>query len=140
MRGWLSTSRPMCRGDAWVRAASVLRCSRRPAVPMAGSSAHLTRGPLKLFLRVLLDVFDRVLDGPDLLRVFVGDVDLESLFECKDEFDQTEGVGAEVVDERRLWLDVLLVDVELLFDDALDLARNVLGHTCASHEWNREPV
>jgi hypothetical protein len=74
---------------------------------------------------VLLDVVDRVLHGADLLGVLVRDVDLEGLLEGEDELDQTERIGAEVVDEVRLGLDVLLVDVQLLLDDALDLARDV---------------
>ena len=74
---------------------------------------------------VLLDVVDGVLDGADLLRVLVRDVDLEGLFEREDQLDQTERICPEVVDERGLGLDVLLVDVELLLDDALDLGRDV---------------
>ena len=83
---------------------------------------------LGLLFGVLFDVVDRVLDGADLLRVLVGNVDLEGFLECEDELDETKRVGAEVLDERRLRLDVLLFDVELLLDDALDLAGDVLGH------------
>src|SRR5438105_2500429 len=86
---------------------------------------------LSLFLGVLLDVVNRVLDGADLLRVLVRDVDLEGLFEREHELDQSERVRAKVFDERRLRLDVLLLDVELLLDDALDLARDVLSHICS---------
>jgi hypothetical protein len=78
-----------------------------------------------LLLSVLLDVVDRVLNGADLLGVLVRDVDLEGLLEGQDQLDQAERVGAEVVDEARLGFDVLLVDVQLLLDDALDLARDV---------------
>src|SRR5258708_25502908 len=87
-----------------------------------------TDAALPLLLSVLLDVVDRVLHGPDLLGVLVGDVDFERLFEREHELDQTERVGAEVVDEARLGLDVLLVDVELLSDDPLDLAGDVGSH------------
>jgi hypothetical protein len=80
---------------------------------------------LPLLLSVLLDVVDRVLHGPDLLGVFVRDVDLERLLEGEHELDQTERVGTEVVDEARLGFDVLLVDVELLPDDPFDLAGDV---------------
>ena len=53
---------------------------------------------------VLLDVVDRVLDGPDFLRVLVRDVDLERLLEGEDELHQAERVGTEVIDERGLSL------------------------------------
>ena len=77
-----------------------------------------------------LDVLDRILDGANLLRVFVGDDDLEGFFESEHELDEAELISAEVVDERRFRLDVLLVDVELFFDDALHLGGDVatLGH------------
>ena len=47
-------------------------------------------------LLVLFDVVDGVLDGLDLLGVFVGDLDVEGFFELHDEFDYVERVGAEV--------------------------------------------
>src|SRR5689334_8153508 len=55
-----------------------------------------------LLLRVLFDLVDGVLHRADFLGVFVRDVDLERLFEGEHELDETERVGAEVVDERRL--------------------------------------
>src|SRR5690348_16577805 len=82
-------------------------------------------------LSVLLDVVDGVLDGPDLLGVLVRDVDLEGLFERRAEPSGPERVRAEIFDDRRPRLDVLLPAVELLLDDALDLARDVLSHICS---------
>ncbi len=61
---------------------------------------------------MLFDVVDSVLHRTDFLGVFVGDIDLEGFFEGEHELDQTERVGAEIVDERRLRLDVFLVDIE----------------------------
>ena len=49
-----------------------------------------------LRLLVLLDVVDGVLDGLDLLGVFVGDLDVEGFFKLHDELDDVERVGAEV--------------------------------------------
>ncbi len=69
---------------------------------------------------MLVDVFGRVTDGPDLLRVLVADLGSEFLFEAHDQLDQIEGVGVEVVDERRLGLDVLFFDAELLVHDLLE--------------------
>src|SRR5690606_23795725 len=76
-------------------------------------------------LGVLPDVIDRVLHGTDLLGILVGDVDFEGFLEGENELDQPEGVGAQIVDERRFWLDVGFVDVELLGDDALDFRSDV---------------
>src|ERR1019366_5004369 len=92
-----------------------------------------------LLLSVLLDVVDGVLDGADLLRVFVRDVDLESLFERQHELHQAERVGTQVVDEARLGLDVLLVDVELLLDDALDLGGDVGSHSLLALVSEKRP-
>ena len=74
---------------------------------------------------MFLDVVDRILHGADLLRVLVRDVDRERGLEGENHLDQTERVGTEVVDERRFGLDVLLVDVELLLDDALHFGGDV---------------
>src|SRR4051794_36633255 len=93
-------------------------CDRRRAT-LAPRSAAAARGrararpPTWLLLGVRLDVVDRVLDAADLLRVLVRDVDLERLLEGEDQLHQAQRIGAEIVDERRLRLDVLLVDVEL---------------------------
>jgi hypothetical protein len=74
---------------------------------------------------VLLDVVDGVLHRADLLRVLVGDVDGERLLEGQHQLDQPQRIGAEVVDEGHLGLDLLLVDVELLLDDALHFCGDI---------------
>ena len=68
----------------------------------------------------LVDVFDGVADGADALRVLVGDLGPELFLEAHDQLDQVERVGVQVVDERRLGLDVLFIDAELLDDDFLE--------------------
>jgi hypothetical protein len=70
---------------------------------------------------VVLDVLDGVADGDDLLGVLVGDLDVEVLLQGHDELDGIEGVGAQVLDELRVRVDVFLVDPELLDDDLLHL-------------------
>src|SRR6266852_3656137 len=77
----------------------------------------------KLFprLRVLADVVDRVLYGADLLRVFIGDFDIESFFESHDQFDRVERVRAQVVHERRAGSDFAFIYSQLLHDNLLYL-------------------
>ena len=86
----------------------------------AGSSRHYTRAPrptILLRLRVPLDVLDGFLHAGDLLGVLVGNLDAELLFEGHHELDRVERVRAQVVDERGVDGDFLLVDSELLDDD-----------------------
>src|SRR5262245_6348061 len=74
---------------------------------------------VRLCLRVRLDVIDRLLHGGDLLGFLVGDFGLELLLERHDELHGVERVGAEVVDERGVVLDLRLVHAELLGNDFL---------------------
>src|SRR5258708_2961448 len=72
-------------------------------------------------LLVLVDEVDRVLHGLDVLGLFVRDLDLELLLHRHHQLDDIERVGAQVLDEGGLHLDLVLADPKLLSDDALDL-------------------
>src|SRR5258705_3019232 len=76
---------------------------------------------LLLRLGVCLDVIDGFLDAGDLLGVLVRDLDPELLLERHHELHRVERVGAQVVHERGVGGDFLLIDTELLHDDALHL-------------------
>src|SRR5262249_30453221 len=102
------------------------RRSRRHGPPGSGSAAN-----------VLFDVVHRVLNGSDLLGILVGNVDLESFLERQDELHEAQRIRAEVVDERRLRLDIGFVHVELLLDDPLHLGRDVATF---SHVSSRGPA
>ncbi len=79
----------------------------------------------ELLLRLFVfDVFVYVADGLELLSVLVRHFDVELLLEGHDEFDEIERISAEILDERRLWRDLLGVHAELLDDDVLDLLFN----------------
>src|SRR5450755_2417769 len=73
----------------------------------------------KLFsrLRVLADVVDRVLYGANLLRVLIGNLDVEGLFESHDQFDGIERIRAQVVHERRARGHFALIHAQLLHDN-----------------------
>src|SRR5512147_2159750 len=53
----------------------------------------------RLRLRVRLDVVDRLLDGGDLLRLFVRDLGFELFLQGHHQFHRVERIRAEVVDE-----------------------------------------
>src|SRR6185437_14157038 len=58
-----------------------------------------------------------ILDGLDLFGVFVGDLDVEGLFELHDELDDVEGVGPEVFLEARAGGDFGFIHLKLLDDN-----------------------
>jgi len=91
--------------------------SGRSDYRMPEAGAGMPRNPL-FFL--VFDVGDGVADRGDLFGVFVGDFQFESFFEGHDEFDDVEGVGAKVIDERCLVVNLALVHTQLLYDDLLD--------------------
>ena len=65
-----------------------------------------------------------IADGLDLLRLVVADFQTEGLLEAHDDLDQVEAVGAQVVGERALGLDVGLFHAEILGNDADNLRLN----------------
>src|SRR5512145_1008400 len=97
--------------------------------PRAPRGAPRTRGPgSPRLLLVRRDVVHRVLDGLDVLRLLVRDLDLELLLHRHHELDDVEGVGAEVLDERRGRLDLVLADAQLVRDDVLHLLLDRCRH------------
>src|SRR6266851_2000817 len=91
------------------------------------------RPKLLATFRVLGDVIDRVLHGADFLRVFIGNFDVEGLFESHDQFDCIERICAQIVFERGARCDFALIDAQLFHDNLL----NFLVHCC--HIFPRLP-
>src|SRR6266404_5862548 len=85
-------------------------------------------GGLASGLGVRLDVIDGLLHGGDLLRFLVGNLGLELLLERHHELDRIKRIGAQIIDERGIVLDLSLVHAELLGDDLLDRLLDVLRH------------
>src|SRR5271157_305902 len=77
------------------------------------------RGKLLWSFRVRVDVIHRVLDGADLLRVLVGNLNLKGFFEGHDQFDGVERISAEVVHKRRVGRNFGLVHAQLFHNDLL---------------------
>src|SRR6266853_2070924 len=84
--------------------------------PMPVMTTRLSRLLAKLLAcpRVLADVFDGIRHGANLLRILVGDFDIEGLFEGHHELDGVERIGAQVVHERSAGRDLTLVHTQLL--------------------------
>src|SRR5262249_35171856 len=72
-----------------------------------------------LFLAVRLDVLDGFLDAGNLLGVFVGNLDAQLLFQGPHDPHGAERPRAQVVHKRRVRRHSLLVDADLLHDEAL---------------------
>ena len=78
------------------------------------------------------DVTDRILDGGDLLGVFVGNFDSESFFERHHEFHRIERVGAEIIDERCRRRHFGFVHTELFHNNLFDLIFSRRSHSKTS--------
>src|SRR5690348_4677361 len=82
--------------------------------PLPDPPERLAGRPARRWLvHVLLEIIHRVLDGLDLLRVLVRDLDAKLFLERHDQLDQIERVGVQVFDERGLRGNVLFVHAEL---------------------------
>jgi hypothetical protein len=69
---------------------------------------------------VCIDIINSLLDGRNFLGFLVRNLTFKLFFERHYEFNRIERIGAEIVDEGGLGLDVRFVHSELLGDDALD--------------------
>src|SRR5437764_11538676 len=110
------------------RSATSDECANAAARRSAGSPSISARSS-----GVRGDVVDRLADRLDLLRVLVGDLHAELVLELHDQLDQVERVGVQVALERRALRHLILVDAELLHQDAADaLQRFVSIHVAVS--------
>src|SRR5205085_5071350 len=81
---------------------------------------------------LVVEILDRIADGPELLGILVGNVDVELLLKLHDQLHDVEAVRTEVLDEARVIGKLLALDAELLLDDVADFLRVVIGHGRAS--------
>src|SRR5713226_5462015 len=77
------------------------------------------RAKLLACLRVFADVVDGIRHGADLFGVFVGNLDIESLFEGHDQFHGVERVGSQVIHKRGAGRYLALVHTQLFHNDLL---------------------
>src|SRR5262249_3204152 len=64
----------------------------------------------RLLFGLAFDVFDGVFDRSNLLRVFVGNLELEGFFESHYQFHDVQRIGAQVVHERGVVIDLAFID------------------------------
>src|SRR5712692_3420580 len=88
----------------------------------------IRRAPRVRPLLILFDVVDGVPDGHNLLGILVGNLEVELFLEGHHQLDGVEGVGAEVLDELRVGVDLVFFDPELLADDFLHPLFDRLRH------------
>src|SRR5271157_2727457 len=83
--------------------------------PMPVMTTRLSRFLARL--GVLADVVDGIGDGANLLRILVGNFDIEGLFEGHHELDRVERIGAQVIHERSAGRNLALIHAQLLDDN-----------------------
>ena len=97
-------------------------CSSRAGGSVRISSASRRTSPACVSpLLVRRDVVDGLSDSRDLLGVFVGDLDSELVLELHDHLDEVERVCVQVLLERRILGDLILLDA-----DSLDLVELIM--------------
>ena len=77
-----------------------------------------------------------ITNGAQLLGIFIGNIDVEFLFEFHHQFHNVQRVGAEVFDEARFGRELLALHAELFFNDILDL-RRLIRHGNDSSGWEK---
>src|SRR5271165_1432668 len=114
-------SKPVMRSTPLLPASSACQTSAvLLPTPQISPTPVTTTRRVKLFsFRVGVDVIDGVLDGADLLRFLVGNLDVEGLLESHHQFHRVQRIGAQVVHKRRIGGDLALVHAQLFHNDLL---------------------
>ena len=71
-------------------------------------------------------------DGLDGFGGVIGDLDAELFFESHDQFDRVEAVSAQIVDEGRVFHDLVFFNAEMLDNDLLHAVCDIAHVFCAS--------
>src|SRR5215813_6207434 len=105
------------------------------SVKYDGAPPRMDSGGTLLLGGLVLDVLDGVFDSRDLFRVFVGDLELEGLFESHYQLHDVQRIGAQVVNERRVAIHLAFIDAELLDNNLLHLL--LYRHESSCQFWER---
>jgi hypothetical protein len=100
-----------------------------PLGPKSTSRPHMKRLKSRIggwsAFGVLFKKFDRVADGQNGLGGVIGNFTMEFFLEGHHELDGVEAVGTEVVDETRLFRNLVGLHAQVLHDDLLNSLANV---------------
>src|SRR5271157_178166 len=116
-------SKPVMRSTPLFPASSACHTSGTvlPTAQMVPIPVTTTRRcKLLCSFRVRVDVIHRVLYGADLLRIFVGNLDLKGFFESHDQFDCIERIRPKIVYEGRARRHFRIIHPQLLHYDLLN--------------------
>ena len=72
-----------------------------------------------------IGVVDRVLNGRDLLRIFIGDLDAELVFESHHQLNRVQRIRTQISNKGLLAGDLRLFDTQLFCNDFLDARFNI---------------
>src|ERR1700692_2705176 len=103
--------------SAFQTASVVLPTAQIRPIPVMTRAFQCCWPNLFACLRVLADVVDGVRDGANFLRVFVGNFDIEGLFEGHHEFYGVERIRAQVIHERSAGRNLALVHTQLFHNN-----------------------
>src|SRR5687768_15727702 len=113
---------PTARGDTRPTPVTTTRRSAGELKILAGlvRRSAARSGSSVLVPGIVLDVVHRLAHVADLLGLLVRDLDAELLLEGHHELDDVQRVCSQVIGEAGLQRDLVLVDAQLLNDNALD--------------------
>jgi hypothetical protein len=77
---------------------------------------------------LLLDTVNGISNGSNLVRIIVGNIDVERFFEGQGQIPESQRIGTEVFAEERIPGDALFGNVEPLLYDVADLFGNFRDH------------
>src|ERR1700720_3076996 len=87
---------------------------------------------------VLFEKLDRVADSQNGFGRVIGNLATKFLFECHNELDRIEAIGAEIIDEAGVNRDLVGLDSQMLRDHLLPPLANTTH--CSSLCVEREPI
>ena len=83
-----------------------------------------------------LEVFDDLAHVRELLGILLGNRRAKFFLKSHDELDGVERVRAQIVDERRLQIDLLRIDAELVNDNLFHAIFKLTCHLFSPYGWN----
>src|SRR6266403_1864576 len=124
-----------CRQSATLSSISKSAPSSSKVLAVDASTANTL-----LLLGALFDILDNVADCLQLFGVFIRDFDRKFFLKCHYQFDDIQRIRAQILNEGRLWRDLLRVDAQLLDNNVLNFLfdrffRHKICSVCVGRAW-----